>query len=59
MSIWIMISQKYIQITNDDQILGTQESAQKMGINNYAKKLAKNELAVELAASFSADSDHL
>ena len=42
-----------------NQILGTQEFAQKMGINNYGKELAKNELAVELAASFSADSDHL
>ena len=42
-----------------NQILGTQESAQKMDINNYAKKMAKNELAVELAASFSADSVHL
>ena len=42
-----------------NQILGTQELAQKMGINNYGKKLAKNELAVELAASFSADSFHI
>jgi len=58
-----MISKVHILLMTNcitlNQILGTQEFAQKMGINNYGKKLAKNELAVELTASFSADSDHL
>ena len=43
-----------------NQILGTQKSAQKMGINKYAKNWLKmKENSVELAASFSADSFHI
>ena len=59
-----MISKAHIVLLTNcitlNQILGTQESAQKMGINKYAKNWLKmKENSVELAASFSADSFHI